>query len=161
MNIIHINNLKFDIRQCVVGDYWFCYFLSKRNMLPYVVKHWGGWNPQAYKKGFDKRNVKIVEHKNKRIGFYNLVIAGGYAYLNDIQISKLMRGKGLGTKLLGLIEQEANSKGATKIGLKVFKDNPSKNLYSRLNYKVVKNDSNSFIMEKHLTNFLIRSMLKA
>ena len=151
MRVIKLNNLKFYIRQSVVGDYWFCYFLSKRDMLPYLVKHWKGWDSQAYKNGFDKRNVKIVEYKGKRVGFYNLVITGNHAHLNDIQVSRLVRGKGLGTKLLGLIEQEAKSKGVVKVSLQVFKDNPSKKLYSRLGYKVEKDNSNSLVMEKNIS----------
>ena len=150
MKVIKLNNLKFNVRRCVADDYWFCYFLSKKNMLSYVVKYWGRWNPRAYRKDFDKRNVKIIRYKGKRVGFYNLVIKRDCAYLYNIQVSGPMRGRGLGTKLLELIEQEVKLKRMTRVNLQVFKDNPSKNLYGRVGYKVVKDRGSSLIMEKRL-----------
>jgi ribosomal protein S18 acetylase RimI-like enzyme len=148
--IFKIKNLRFKINSCKDEDYWFVYNLLKRNMYPFFKKYWGGWNPKSFREGFNKKNIKIIRYKNKRIAYYDFKLEQNYSYINNIQVSGLMRGKGLGTFLLNLMEKESKKYNLNRIRLKVFKDNPAKNLYLRLGYKKIKNENFSLILEKKI-----------
>ena len=146
------NKFEVKLRKCKGSDYVFVYNLSKKNMKKYVDKYWGGWKPEKFKKNFNKNiaNTVIAEYHSKRIGFYALDIRDKKIHINDVQIIKNHRGKGLGTYLMKLIEKKALSRGIRKLELQVFKDNPAKRLYSRLGYKKIKDKKSAIIMEKRL-----------
>ena len=148
--IFTINGNKFKLRNCKDNDYWFVYKLLKNNMLALFTKHWGGWDPKVFREAFKKENIKIVEHKNKRIAYYNLEFKDKFSYIHNVQVSTLMRGKGLGTFLMGLMEKETKKHRLKKIRLKVFKDNKAIELYLKLEYKKIKDDKSAIILEKVL-----------
>ncbi len=148
--IIHIGSLKLNIRKCTDNDYQFCYNISKRNMSPYINKHWGGWKPKMFNKYFNKGNIRIVEYRNRRIGLYAFEFKKDHSYINSIQISRQFRKKGLGTLLMNLMEKESKERKLSKIQLGIFKENPAIKLYERLGYKKIKDCSSSIIMEKKI-----------
>ena len=94
--------------------------------------------------------MKIVEYKTKRVAYYDLACKDGSAHINNVQVSRLMRNKGLGTFLMDLMEKETKKRGIRRINLKVFKDNPAKRLYLRLGYKKIQDDGPAAILEKRL-----------
>lgn len=146
--IVRINNKKFKIRKCKEDDFEFVYDLLKENMYELFVKHWGKWDENVFKENFNKENIKIVEHKGKRVAFFDIEFKKNYSYVNNIQISDKTQNKGLGTFLFNLIERKTKNKNLDKIRLKVFKDNPAKNFYKKLGYKKLKEKDNSLILEK-------------
>ena len=146
--IITIDNLKFQIRDCQDEDYLFVYDLLKENMLASFIKHWGEWNPESFKKSFNKKNIKIIEHKSKCVAYYEIKFQESLSYINNIQVSKLMQGKGLGTFLIDLMEKETQKHKLKKIRLKVFKDNLALKFYIKLGYKQVKDEGSSVFLEK-------------
>jgi len=123
--------------------------LLKKNMSGFYKKYWGGWKPKVFRKNFNKNNIKIVEYKNRRIAYYTLKFRDNHTYIDDIQISRFMRGKGLGTHIVGLMERETRKK-FRKIRLKVFKDNKARNLYLKLGYKQIKDEGSTVILEKEV-----------
>lgn len=141
---------KISIRKCRDSDYRFIYDISKRNMEFYIKKHWGGWNPKKFKEGFNKDNIKVIEYKGKRIAFYDTELKGKCLYLHNLQITFSLRRKGLGRFLTALIEKGAKKKGLNKVKLRVFKDNPAKNFYLKLGYKITGNKKGSLSMERKL-----------
>ena|SRR3989338_77926 len=147
--IVTINN-KFRLRNCKDEDYRFVYNLLKKNMEASFVKHWGGWNPKVFREHFNKKNIKIIEHKTKRVAFYDLEFKENFSYIYNVQVSPSMQRKGLGTFLMGLMEKETMNHGLRKIRLKVFKDNPAKKLYLDRGYKRIKDDGSAVILEKKL-----------
>jgi GNAT superfamily N-acetyltransferase len=70
--------------------------------------------------------------------------------LADLQISWLLRGKGIGTKILWIIETIVKKKKYNKLKLKVFFDNPAVNLYKRLGYNILEKESERFLMVKYI-----------
>jgi ribosomal protein S18 acetylase RimI-like enzyme len=79
-----------------------------------------------------------------------LIIKEKFSYIDNIQISKLMRKKGLGNYLMKLIEKETKKNNLKKIRLKVFKDNPATKFYTKLGYKKFSNKKTSIILEKQI-----------
>jgi ribosomal protein S18 acetylase RimI-like enzyme len=92
--------------------------------------------------------IKVLEYNNRRVGFYRLVFKENGWYLSDLQISGLLRGKGIGTRIMILLESIVKKKGYVAIKLKVFIDNPAVNLYKRMGYKVIEKQGSSYLMEK-------------
>ncbi len=148
--IVTINNNKFKIRNCKDEDYRFVYNLLKKNMYALFVKHWGGWNPKVFREHFNKKNIKIVEYKTKRVAFYDLEFNESFSYINNVQVSTLMQGKGLGNLLMDLMEKKTKKYKLRKIRLKVFKDNLARKLYLRRGYKQIKDEGSSVILEKRI-----------
>jgi len=138
-------------KTATMEDYRYCYNLSKRNMLHYLEKHWGGWKRGAFRKSFDPKKTKIILKNNRRIGFYIILKKPNCHYISTIQISKQMRGKGVGTYMLNTIENKIRKQSKIKlIELRVFKDNPAKNLYKKLGYIKKEEDESSILMKKRI-----------
>ncbi len=148
--IVKIMDHKFKIRNCENEDYRFVYNLLKRNMYALFVKHWGGWNPKVFRDNFNEKNIKIIEYKTKRVAFCDFEFKENFSYVNNVQISTSMQGKGLGTFLINLIEKETKKNKLRKIRLKVFKDNLARKLYLKLGYKQIKDEGSTVILEKKL-----------
>jgi ribosomal protein S18 acetylase RimI-like enzyme len=119
-------------------------------MYPLFLKHWGGWNPQVFQDNFNKNNTKIIEYKTKRIAYYTLIIKEKFSYIDNVQVSTIIRGKGLRTFLIKQMEKDTKKHKLKKIRLKVFKDNKAKNLYLKLGYKKIKDEKTAIILEKKI-----------
>ncbi len=145
-----INNRSIEIRNSSWDDYNYCYLLTKNNMLSFYVKHNLEWKAEVYKKNFTPKYIKILEYNKRRIGFYKLTFKEDSWYLADLQISWLLRGKGIGTKILWIIETIVKKKKYNKLKLKVFFDNPAVNLYKRLGYNILEKESERFLMVKYI-----------
>ncbi|MFC1690752.1 GNAT family N-acetyltransferase [Nanoarchaeota archaeon] len=145
-----IDGLDYTIRDSKDEDYDFVYNLLKTNMYDAFMKHWGGWNPESFKKEFIKRRFKIVECAGEKVAFYDLGFKEGFSYVFNIQIVKSMQRKGLGKFLIGLIEKETKKHELNKIRLKVFEDNFAKDFYLDLGFKEVRVEGTSVVLEKDL-----------
>lgn len=152
MPVIKLKNRIIEINNCLPKDYRYCYDLTKRNMLSFYKAHQLEWKPESYRRNFDLKSVKILKYNQKRIGFYKLFFKENNWHLADLQISKLYRGQGIGTKVLELIARIIKKKGGKEITLKVFIDNPSVNLYKRVGFKKFQHNKKEgyYIMKKFL-----------
>jgi len=148
--LVPFKDSKLRIRNCTDEDYRFVHDLLKRNMHALFVKHWGGWDPKVFRDSFNNDNIKIVEYGTRRVAFYDLEFKEGHSYINNVQVSRSMRGKGLGTFLMDLIEKESKEHDVGKIRLKVFKDNPARGLYLELGYSQIKDEGPAVILEKKI-----------
>ena len=135
------------VRIATPKDYRYCYNLTKRSMSVYIDKYRGGWNSSIYRKEFNPEVTKIIKRNNRRVGFYVLKKEVDHHNLDNLQISPLLRGKGLGSHIMRLIHRDVSRSDIPKIRLLVFKGNPAKSLYQRFNYKVIKDTGDSYKME--------------
>lgn len=147
---MNLDKKKIKIRNFKKDDYWFCYFLTKRNMINYVKRYQGGWDSKIYREHFIQKNVKILEYKKRRVGFYNIQKREKELFLVDVQVSGQYRNKGMGTYLLNSIEALAKKDKIKKLTLGVYWDNPSMNLYKRLGFKVFKKRKYFAVMSKDI-----------
>lgn len=152
----HITEVTFNymfaikIKKSTKQDYQYCYRLTKTNMLNYFTKYWGGWKSEVFRKNFDLKSTKIIFKNNRRVGYYVLKNKNDHFYLDNIQISPVLIGKGIGTYLMKQIEKEVSKSNIRKIKLQVFKDNPAKRLYEKFEYKIIQDNGSSVVMEKKL-----------
>ena len=147
---IKVGKLNLTIRKAILQDYQFCYRIAKRNMSYYIEKYWNKQISEIYRQAFDYNNTWIVIYDKKRVAYFRIKTEPKFLYFEDMQVSGLMRGKGVGTCLMKLIEKKAFQKNINKIQLTVFKSNPAKKLYQRLGYKVIQDKKISVLMEKKL-----------
>jgi GNAT superfamily N-acetyltransferase/DNA-binding transcriptional ArsR family regulator len=80
----------------------------------------------------------------------------GHGYLDDatpelaIAVRDGQRGTGIGTRLLGALEEEARRAGFSRLSLSVDTDNPARHLYARCGYSTVSADEDGIRMAKDL-----------
>lgn len=141
---------KLRVRQSVADDFRFCHRLARRNMEPYVKRYWGGWDSKRYHDDFKRQNIKVVLLNGRRIGFCSYKKREDLIFIVDMQLSTNFRGKGIGQRLLEMIEKEARRKDLKKIGLEVFKDNPARKLYEAAGFREIKDKKHSLEMEKKI-----------
>jgi ribosomal protein S18 acetylase RimI-like enzyme len=142
--------LRIKIRPFVQGDFPYCNQLTKKNMGLYFHKYGNTWNAGKFKKSLDEGIARVLIVDNRRHGFFHLTIRDGAGYINTIQVSRKLHGKGYGTALMGEIENLFKKKHLTKIQLTVFEHNPAKDLYVRLGFKVLKKKEYKIVMQKLL-----------
>lgn len=144
--------MEYSFRNCKLDDFDFLFELKKQNFKWYVDKIWG-WNDEEQKQRLKQDLEEHLEHK--RIILINNEVAGIYVvhttengdlFINEISILKKYQHKGIGRKILEQ-QLEENHKSNVRTILQVFKDNPAKNLYERLGFKVYGETETHYQME--------------
>lgn len=123
--------MKYSIRPACDADYQYCYRLTKRNMHDLFCRHWGGWVPAEFRKGFNPGNVSIVIMNERRVGYLSMKRDDQGIYIENIQLSPFLHGRGMGTEIL---EQLLKRYDREVIRLTTFSDNPARCLYERLGF---------------------------
>ena len=102
-------------------------------MTDLFTRHWGGWVPAKFREGFDVDAVSIVVVGGRRAGYVSTTRGQEGLYIDNIQLSRPLRGRGIGTSIL---TQLLADHPAERIRLTTFSDNPAKRLYERLGFSV-------------------------
>jgi ribosomal protein S18 acetylase RimI-like enzyme len=117
----------------------YCRALAQANMEPYLTKrgqHWSraGWDDKAPSREFFELYVE-----RNRIGFVSLWKDNdaNSVHIGDVQIEPPFRNHGYGTRAIERVFAIARSRGLREVTLNVFRDNPARNLYERMGFKVV------------------------
>ena len=144
--------MEYSFRNCTLEDFDFLFNLKKENFKWYVDKIWG-WEDNEQ---MERLKQDLNEHlSHKRIILINDEMAGVYAvhitengdlFINEISILKKYQNKGIGRKILEEQLKENQQKGIRTI-LQVFKDNPAKNLYKKLGFKIYGETETHYQME--------------
>jgi len=137
-------NILFKIRKANRKDYLYCYSLTKKNMIGYFTKYWGGWNPRVFRNEFSYSNTHIIIINKKRYGFYTVKELSDHTYIENIQLSSTYHCKGIGSEVLNKIIHD-ETKGIIK--LTTFVDNPALNLYKRYGFKTITNKNGVVLMK--------------
>jgi len=123
--------MKYSLRPAQWEDYQYCYRLTKRNMFDLFSRHWGGWNPIAFRDSFDIEKISIVIVNGRRFGYLSVRTDSHGVYIENIQLSPFLHNHGIGTDILmELLQQHRHD----VICLTTFSDNPAKRLYERLDF---------------------------
>lgn len=144
--------MEYNFRNCTLEDFDFLFDLKKQNFKWYVDKIWG-WKDEDQKQRLKQDLNEHLEHKriillnDKMIGVYAVhTTDDGDLFINEISILKDYQHQGIGSKILKQQLIENHNKGIRTI-LQVFKDNPAKNLYERLGFKVYGENETHYQME--------------
>jgi ribosomal protein S18 acetylase RimI-like enzyme len=137
--------MDYELRPATFEDYAYCYRLTKRNIDELFCRHWGGWIPAEFRKGFVIKNISMVIVAGKRAGYLNVIKEPPLVYVANFQLSPVWQNRGIGTRLLNrlLVTHSRDS-----IQLTTFEDNPAKRLYERMGFVVVEKNGVTVKMEK-------------
>lgn len=141
---------EINLTDCTEADLEFVYDLMKLNMEEYVKEFWGEWNTEKFKASLKKENIEIIRYDNKMIGFFDITHDGYKSYLHNIQLIPSFQRRGIGAKIMSLIEKQEKMAGTKRIEAKVFKTNPARFFYHKLDYKTIEEEENSLIIAKSL-----------
>ena len=142
--------MKYNLRQGTAQDIDILDVIYTENMKRYVEKVYP-WNPQLFRNGFVPQDYQVLEINHQIIGFMKVVPSKTEIYLAEIQIIKDYQKKGIGTRLIQSIMQQAQANNKI-LWLKVIKGNPAKKLYERLGFTEVRKSLHHAIMVKQPEN---------
>ena len=79
-----MTNIDYLLRPATEADYQYCYDLTKQNMFELFCRHWGGWNPSAFRNDFKARNTTIIIVDEQQIGYFSLKKIDKELYISKI-----------------------------------------------------------------------------
>ena len=97
--------------------------------------------------------IYVAELEKEVVAFLSVEVyrEDGYIYLDDFSVTAACRGKGIGTKLIRLAEDYAESEGIPAIVLHVEKTNEGAHqLYRKLGYRDHEDQGNRILMVREL-----------
>ncbi len=131
--------MRISPRPAIQDDYGFLWRLHCATMKPYVEKTWGWdeqWQAQYFRDYFDPTTGEIIEGDGVPIGCISVERQKDRVFLSVIKIAPEYQSRGIGTKLIRALCDEADGRGVP-VELQVLKVNPARRLYERLGFAVV------------------------
>lgn len=144
--------MEYTFRDCLFDDYDLLFRLKEENFKKYIEECWG-WDLEDQQRRLKEdlelniSRKKIIMVNGNSVGVYATGYLDGDFFIEEINILKEYQNYKIGSRILNNQLEENASKGiVTK--LRVFKNNPAKNLYERLGFKVYKEIETHYYMEK-------------
>jgi ribosomal protein S18 acetylase RimI-like enzyme len=102
------------LRSATAADAEFCYQLHKAAMGEYVAAIWG-WDEQVqrafHEHAFNPRRWQIITAGQADIGMLDVDYRPGEIFLSRIEIHPGHQGRGIGTRIISALVEEAERKG--------------------------------------------------
>jgi len=139
------------LRLATQEDYDFLWWLHCATMKPYVEQTWGWeetWQAQYFQEHFDPTKLDIVESDGVPIGYLSVERREDLIFLRQVEIAPDHQSRGIGTKLLQPLLEEAKSR-QVPVELYVLKVNPARRLYERLGFTISRETATHHIMRWH------------
>ena len=144
--------VEYSLIPFVPANYEFVYNVKKTVYKKYVEENFGEWNDDDQYKFMDEFVLSSADHifiivsNGEKIGFVNgKNLDDGSYEQGNLCILPNWQGKGIGTEILQKVISEHSNQ---TIKLRVFKQNPAKNLYEKLGFEVVGETKSHFLMER-------------
>ena len=138
--------IEYQTRPATEQDYQYCYELTKKNMYDLFCRHWGGWVASAYSDDFDLDATTIITHNSSRVGYFSLKTNQPGLYLDNLQLTRSIQGRGLGTRILQDILALHQFE---QVSLTTFIDNPAIHLYRKLGFVTTDSEGATIHMSKY------------
>lgn len=156
-----VDSNKIRYRPATENDYEIIYNLSKENMEAEVVKHFGNWDDELFRKNFCTKTNTIIEYNQSFIGFFAWGNINNVGYIHNIQIKKEFQRNGIGCLVLAMIDKLAKRAGLKELRLRVFKDTPAEIFYSNNGYLDLEVKRGQVLMVKKITIQIKKAVLIA
>ncbi len=135
--------MNYKLIEASPGDADWVNELTLKAMKPYVEESWQTEKERQHYfslNSFDPDHTKIITVEGVRAGRLTVYTENNVINLAELHISPEFHGRGIGTGIIKDTVADAFSK-SLPVELKCLKTNPVKNLYKRLGFKLVKEDS--------------------
>ncbi len=143
--------MQISLRPATREDYDFLWWLHRVALKPYVEKTWGWdeqWQARHFHDRFDPATREIIEGDGVPIGCISVERQEDRVFLAVIEIAPDHQNRGIGTKLVQALCDEADGKGVP-VELQVIKVNHSaRRFYERLGFVVVGETESHFRMRR-------------
>lgn len=128
------------------------YLMKKESVRPYVEKIWG-WDEDYQIKDFNESyvasNFKLIQKENNIIGFTEINEFENYINITEIHLKPNYQGRGVGSKIIRKIVDQANNLSKTVI-IGCFKENKGAiKLYKRIGFEVYR-ETDTHVIFKHV-----------
>ena len=111
------------------NDSLFAESLTKKNMASYYKTRNLVWDRDKFLNSWDDLDNYEVLADNIRVGVIRFSYDENKIYLRDFQLTPECQGKGIGSKCLDLLANQASSQQYNRMVLRVFSENPAVKLY--------------------------------
>lgn len=144
-------NLEYTLRNCTYNDFDLIFELKKLCMKWYIeiIYGWDEEDQTIKTKNEIKRNIdnmQIIEVNGKNIGITTFIKNEESYRVGLIMIHPDYQNKGLATSIITNYINVAKNENK-RIVIKTYKNNPAKNLYQRLGFKIYDTDETHIHLE--------------
>lgn len=101
---------------------------------------------EDYRRNYSDASFQIIERGGVAVGRLLVLRSDEAVHVIDIALMPAHRGAGIGTKLLGELQDEAKAAGK-KLSIYVERFNPARRLYDRLGFRQIEERGVYFLME--------------
>ena len=123
------------LRPVTPADAEFCYQLHKAAMGEYITGIWG-WDEQAqrafHERAFNPRRWQIITAEQADVGVLDVEYRPDEIYLSRLEIDPGYQGRGIGTRIIGALLDEAGRKGQDLVLDVLTVNHRAQALYQRL-----------------------------
>lgn len=134
------------LRPATDADSEFCYQLHKAAMGDYITATWG-WDEQIQRgfhaRAFDPGHWQIITIGGADAGTLNVEYRPGEIYLARIEVHPDYQGRGIGTRLISALADEARQAGQALVLEVLAVNHRARTLYERLGVTEVARDGDS------------------
>jgi ribosomal protein S18 acetylase RimI-like enzyme len=139
--------LNFSLRPATEDDINFLWALRQITMKPHIQESYGWNDDEEYEYAKELLMcTRIIHIDNLDIGIIKNIEFPDHIHLQQIQVHPEWANQGVGTQIIKELIRQAYEKNRT-VRLYVLKNNPAKNLYSRLGFTVKKEFTHQLVME--------------
>jgi len=138
------------LRNATSEDFDFLYRLHRAAMKDYVVQTWGWdetWQQSHFRQHFNPTARQIISVAEKDVGVLIVEESETEIHLSEVEILPEYQNQGIGTSVLKMVLEEAESTGKT-VALQVLKVNPARSLYERHGFIVTGETTTHYLMER-------------
>jgi ribosomal protein S18 acetylase RimI-like enzyme len=142
--------MQISLRPATDDDYDFLWWLHCATMRSYVEKTWGWdeqWQARYFHDHFDPPTREVIECGGVPIGCISVEQGEDRIFLAAIEIAPDYQSRGIGTKLIRGLLNEADGRGVP-VELQVLKVNLVRRLYERLAFAVVGETETHYLMRR-------------
>ena len=141
-------------RMAKEGDYKNIMDLIKTNMLEMQLEIGIEWNDENINKFFRSKTIFVFEKYSEFIGFYAIDGKENRVFIYSFQLVSKFQNLMSGYHLFKVLINDAIKNDKEIILCRVFNNNPAKDIYIRLGFKVVEEKDNVFALKLNLYNDL-------
>ncbi len=131
--------------------------MSRENMASIIMSSWGEeWkDEQLMELLLDQRvDTTVLEGEKGIEAYYCVEDIDEYIFISSFQVRRNFQGRGLGTRMLDMIEDKARRDGKAEVELCVQSTNErAKEFYYYHGYDLMYRNGNNLVMRKKLDRF--------
>ncbi|MGY0633634.1 GNAT family N-acetyltransferase [Luteimonas sp. A478] len=128
--------MKLTLSPATDSDFAFCESLSCSNMAGYRGARGIDWDPQRFHASWLEFENLMVLADGEVVGLLRVLPEGEALAIRDLQLLPAWQGRGIGRWAVEQAKALAAERGFHRLVLRVYTDNPARNLYLREGFVV-------------------------